>query len=95
MKKHTLGPWKVAKKPRKSYADGKLMYRVDGPEVVNDYEDWGFSENSARLIAAAPDLLEALQAMSTEFDSNDVNDGEWAAIQKARTAIAKATGGTA
>ena len=83
--------WKVTK-PRTSYASGGLIYRVEGPEVVTDYEDWGFTEESARLIAAAPDLLEALQAMSTEFDSNDVNDGEWAAIQKARTAIAKATG---
>lgn len=32
-------------------------------------------------------LREALQAMATEFDSGDVNDGEWAAIKKARTAL--------
>ena len=91
MNKHTPGPWKVSK-PRKSYMNGEMMFRIDGADVVKDYEDWGFTEESARLIAAAPDLLEALQAMATEFDSGDVNDGEWAAIQKARTAIAKATG---
>ena len=91
MNKHTQGPWKVSK-PRKSYMNGEMMFRIDGADVVTDYEDWGFTEESARLIAAAPDLLEALQAMATEFDSGDVNDGEWAAIQKARTAIAKAMG---
>lgn len=57
--KHTPGPWKVTK-PRKSHANGKLMYGLDGPECVSDYEDWGFTEANARMIAAAPDLLEAL-----------------------------------
>ena len=59
----------------------------DGNGVTETYR-----EHNARLIAAAPELLEALQAMTTEFDSGDVNDGEWVAIQKARAAIAKATG---
>lgn len=45
-----------------------------------------------RLHDVNAELVEALKAMSAEFDSGDVNDGEWAAIQKARAAIAKATG---
>jgi hypothetical protein len=51
----------------------------------------------ARLIAAAPDLLEALQAcvsaMAKAIDQTDAGhmlDDQWEA---ARTAIAKATGG--
>lgn len=59
MSKHTPGPWKVAKR-RKSYRDGNMMYGIVGPECVSDYEDWGFTEANARLIAAAPDLLDAL-----------------------------------
>lgn len=59
----------------------------DGNGVIETYR-----EHNARLIAAAPELLEALQAMTTEFYSGDVNDGEWVAIQKARAAIARVTG---
>ncbi len=45
-----------------------------------------------RLHEVNAELVEALKAMSAEFDSGDVNDGEWAAIQTTRAAIAKATG---
>jgi len=94
--------WKVTK-PRTSYASGKLMYRVEGPEVVTDYEDWGFTEESARLIAAAPDLLEALlellasdHANSFEIVGRDTDghplNAAGVARKKARAAIAKATG---
>jgi len=44
------------------------------------------------LMADRNELLDALKAMSAEFDNGDVNDGEWAAIQKARAAITKTTG---
>lgn len=100
---HTPGPWKVAK-PRKSHANGKLMYGLDGPECVSDYEDWGFTEANARLIAAAPELLEALKSIlavkpqhgmnphATGSDPMEVKVG-WNVHMIARAAIAKATGG--
>ena len=102
MNKHTQGPWKVSK-PRKSYMNGEMMFRIDGADVVTDYEDWGFTEESARLIAAAPDLLEALQELLTSDRANSFEivgrdtDGHplnvvGVARKKARTAIAKATG---
>jgi len=82
MSKHTPGPWKVAK-PRKSYRDGNMMYGIVGPECVSDYEDWGFTEANARLIAAAPDLLDACKAALSDDQPY---------IEKCRAAIAKATG---
>ena len=48
----TPGPWKIAK-PRKSYSSGKMLYSVDGPACVSDYEDWGFTKAPAKYIAAA------------------------------------------
>jgi hypothetical protein len=62
------------------------MYHVDGPEILFDYEDWGYTKESARLIAAAPELLEALKDVLRYV--SPVADG---AIN-ARAAIAKATG---
>lgn len=49
------------------------------------------SEADARLIAAAPDLLEALNAMLTHMG---MDEDEWNKVtfDQARAAIAKATG---
>jgi hypothetical protein len=100
---HTLGPWEISDRPRKSFASGELMYHVDGPEILFDYEDWGYSRQSASLIAAAPELLEALRVfvscslpVSTEIDERG---HRWTeayldqALPIARAAIAKAEGG--
>ncbi len=52
----------------------------------------GHSEQDATLIAAAPDMLEALRGL---LDPAINEDGQWyaQARQAARDAIAKATGG--
>jgi hypothetical protein len=91
MSKHTPGPWKVAK-PQKSHANGKLMYGIVGPEIVADYEDWGFTEANARLIAAAPDLLEVLSEVVKFWDSIVPTDCINDMHIKARAAIARAEG---
>lgn len=77
MSKHTPGPW--------AWKNEQLFGR-DRVSVCA-------SENTpdARLIAAAPDLLEALQEVLAAADG-----GGWSAIdpsfKKQRDAIAKATG---
>ena len=50
----------------------------------------GLSEANARLIAAAPDLLEALEQCLEVMDEHHVNHDP--AFSNATTAIAKATG---
>jgi L-fucose mutarotase/ribose pyranase (RbsD/FucU family) len=45
---------------------------------------------NARLIAAAPDLLEALKSMCEGFSA--LKDSDFPALAKARAAIAKAEG---
>lgn len=55
--KATHGKWKLTK-PSKSYMNGELMYGVDGPTHVGDYEDWGFAKQDAAYIAAvSPDVV--------------------------------------
>jgi hypothetical protein len=73
MSKHTPGPWKW----------NKNYHGLDGPrgEAILDYAayegmwvpdyagDW--AEANARLIAAAPELLEALQMLLVACDTSD------------------------
>ena len=85
MSKHTPGPWRVVEDRVPSSLEvyaGKTAIaecwrRADvETEIAN-----------ARLIAAVPDLLKAL-----EFVIRGVPD-TWECVQQARAAIAKATGG--
>lgn len=91
--KHTPGPW---------FIDGNVI-RGDKQRngsisiactlnIAYPYGRWsGESEQAnARLIAAAPELLEALQDM---VDYYGTASASVEALHKARSAIAKATGG--
>lgn len=93
-RKHTPGPWQVAP----AFLDQVYSLpeftkaRIQEPEA-NPYDEaliceTGGNEANARLIAAAPELLEALQMLLDE-----TNAGTWDClpIDKARAAIAKAT----
>ena len=94
--KHTPGPWEVGVglqifyKPR---AKGFYLARVlNTPAGINQ------TTANARLIAAAPELLEALEAIATigsrATTSHDTNCpcATCLLTDKARSAIAKATG---
>ena len=98
MSKHTPGPWSyigngdVVAKSNKYCGGEKDIASVF--LTVND-ED----EANARLIAAAPDLLEALKACADWLDwlvtpHDDPKGAHAAHIKQARAAIAKATGAT-
>ncbi len=60
-----------------SSKDGKVLARVD-------------EESDARLMAAAPDLLDALVTLPQGMSSTDQDWWDW--VDKARSAINKATG---
>ncbi len=105
MSKHTPGPW---------YATGKLTRyveaRIDGGLIQEvaacgpTKADGGYGpqqEANARLIAAAPDLLEALKELSRSFigtysddqrSDDEINNHREHWERMARAAIAKATG---
>jgi hypothetical protein len=94
MSKHTPGPWKIIT----SWND----YMVEGPngeEIIwqdGNYDTPTISLEDACLIAAAPDLLMALNQVMSWIDNwspEFVYDEEWPADRdKVRAAIAKATG---
>ncbi|EPS2706716.1 hypothetical protein [Cronobacter turicensis] len=78
--KYSPGPWKW---------EGKVL--CNEKNIVGG-GDWDFSAANKRLIAAAPDLLEALQEFVDLFP--DVIDGDaiMPALDKGYAAIAKAIG---
>lgn len=88
MSKHTPGPWQLAEK-----YNCKDVRAVDGPYVADCNAsaaiDWRTKEANARLIAAAPELLENLIGCVEALASHVPDCVE---VQCARAAIAKATG---
>jgi hypothetical protein len=90
MTKHTPGPWSL--KDDLIYGpDGITIVSADG--LMENYgpPDRSMEENyaNARLIAAAPELLEALKGL---FKNNQDIDAYLQAKDKAVQAIAKAEG---
>ena len=81
--KHTPGPWMVT--PESETVHG---WSHEGEALIVVYE-LGTNENDHRLIAAAPELLEALASILEDMDSDYGTNYDYA---KARAAIAKATG---
>ena len=90
MSKHTPGPWKARYAPDR--APPVETWCIDWSEDHEEIAEIVHGEANARLIAAAPELLEALKAI---VDEQDARQG-YASVQSydaARAAIAKATGG--
>ena len=82
---HTESPWKVVELPAKNGvpATHEVQYGEDGECVA----EWVHKKEDAKLIAAAPDLLEALK----EVQSRILED-EWGFnLEKINAAIRKAT----
>lgn len=91
MSKHTPGPWSIQRQ-NPSPTTGEWMVAGKSPGYLAEVRDCGSGpvEANARLIAAAPDLLEALEALITAVDASMYG----MAIHNARAAIAKAKGET-
>ena len=94
MTDHTPGPWHVIE-ARGSHSIDSVDVRV--AKVARNGVDDVEGEANARLIAAAPDLLEALYLLVVDVRVAEVDkDGGMRfseRIRHAEAAIAKATGG--
>ena len=93
MSKHTPGPWRVVE----DRVPASLEVYAGKTAIA---ECWRRADAltelaNARLIAAAPELLASLQIMVDRFIDTEGSFGAWEneAIEVARAAIAKATGG--
>ena len=91
--KPTPGPW-VAKSRDVYHGRKRVVFNANAAskEPLNMKEEFLQAEANARLIAAAPDLLEALREIFHDAKQGAIpnDDDEW--WKKASTAIAKATG---
>jgi hypothetical protein len=87
---HTPGPW---------FYDEESFVCSDGPDIASVTKAASEWEANARLIAAAPDLLAALQEITKYNTIYASDDSAYSrafrarAFRAARAAIAKATGG--
>lgn len=102
MSKHTPGPWAFSRWDE--WGDTRFyIAQADGAPYTPNYSDVATlvaetcigekvatQEANARLIAAAPELLEALELLTAGIESS-VSD-TYIPLVKARAAIAKATG---
>lgn len=95
MSNHTPGPWKIGKEL--SAACGEWLISMDcgdraqGMCIAETRSGTGAEIANARLIAAAPEMLNALEVL-VEKINNDEWFAEWSEI--ALAAIAKAKGET-
>jgi len=104
MSKHTPGPWSYRKVPRKqeweintgrcpnlgheSWTGMAVVFGCDDDPKMGKV----VGEANARLIAAAPDLLEACKAMVSAQHAGPITDEMMLAWKQARAAMDKATG---
>jgi hypothetical protein len=89
--KHTPAPWTVKGKEFIHDADHREIVYVLGYGKMGGLTD-SEHEANAKLIAAAPDLLDALIDIIDDFDNYGGDDTGFPHIAKARAVIAKATG---
>ena len=91
--KHTPGPWQLITPDR-----GMPWIDSMGGVIADTHSICGSTAHNGRLIASAPELLAALEAIISGWDSPTYGDDAdeidplvaFASIEKARAAIAKA-----
>ena len=98
MSKHTPGPWGLSEMPPMARSEGLYWIYSDGRRIADVFQQGGETEANARLIAAAPLLLETSAELIRVIDAlREVNVlGDWPVVREAlqglRAAIAKAEG---
>lgn len=88
--KHTPGPWRYWTQRRPESEDTCTFRNLDGAEILRAVTVT-LTESDARLIAAAPELLAALEELVNAY-IGDVTATRAPEVIAARAAIAKATG---
>lgn len=93
---HTPGPWfahsDVIRDSDNRYDGNAIAFAANYPS--HSKTDWNDQLDNARLIAAAPELLEALERLSAQCTRLRLpGQAETDAEKTARAVIAKATGG--
>ena len=86
MNTHTPGPW---------IKERNLITDQDGQDIATvTYRQSGYVQANTRLIAAAPDLIEALKALHKHFitESMHIGEAEEALERISMAAITKAEG---
>jgi hypothetical protein len=86
---HTPGPWCVK---GAAILPEAPSFNWIGSVQASNMPEW---EANARLIAAAPDLLEACQTLATLLDTDDWIATGRLAVKQAQAAIAKVRGAAA
>ena len=89
--KHTPGPWYATTMGEAGWVD-VFAHGVDIPIASTRHQD---QEANARLIAAAPDLLAALQEIAECAPYWSEYDVPLGLPDRIRAAVARATGGAA
>ena len=96
VRQHTPGPWKAASAAACAEIEVMEIAEVAHMRVIPAAGGWptpGAPEDDARLMAAAPELLAALDRLLSSGDVRDAADA--GALKQARAAIAKAVGSAA
>ncbi len=93
MSKHTPGPWKSV--PTAAHTHWADIVDERGYVVAQSQNLYGseVAIDTARLIAAAPDLLAACKALLAAYDAAEAAGHGTILKDTARAAIAKAEGG--
>ena len=100
--KHTPGPWRCLQRGTQVWGRSVGGSRlVESDHLIGDVRGWGHiqylpngegvQDANGRLIAAAPDMLEALEKLARLGNGDEYGNSDGNMI--ARAAIAKATGG--
>jgi hypothetical protein len=95
--KHTPGPWRVQATGHSFVVEANTHTEVISVDENGDPCRWSeYNEATARLIAAAPDLLEALKLMVAMAETGmcDFNPHDEYVMDKAKALIDKVTGWT-
>lgn len=90
---HTPAPWSV--NPQKQWSNGNKVFEINFGEDGEVIGEGVYTKADAQLIAAAPDLLEALKTMidfSNTWGKEWFSNEQWQQIENAKNAYNKALG---